>query len=236
MPYSKMIECVRFGQVKTRHTTWGCCAVDLLQNFSVDPNEEVLVPLFQGDSGTPSMNNGQHRALGPTNKEAFEQFLRIGSHNAADKPNRLFLVVITDSQLTQSNGKAWLAILKENGFQFQCSVDNSVYTGSARMKEGVKPKPPHLVHLFYLLRHAGAHRPDDPFAPPAEWLELEEPIKTPEEIYLEGKTIYHYLPKDKTTNGLANEAKPAPWALKAPAQDGTDNKSEDIISEPSQQA
>lgn len=131
MSYSaSKIECLRFAGRKGGEGI-GCCAIDMFQGFSNDPDAKRAVQLFHGDSQTPLNKDGKTAWLGTTNREIFEQYLRIGTFDLQEMPNRMFLAAMTDEQLETTYGAKWLAILKENGFKFIMSTDNSVYSGQA---------------------------------------------------------------------------------------------------------
>ena len=135
MPYSPpTIECVRFGG-RIGGQSIGCCGFDIFQGFNNDPNAEAYVPLYNGDSPhVPVMavidGKLSHAHLGPTNKDVFLGYLRVGTFDQSEMPNRGFLAVMTQEQAEYGIfAQQWLAILKENGFEFIRAVDNSVYSG-----------------------------------------------------------------------------------------------------------
>jgi hypothetical protein len=118
---------------------------------------------------------------GPTYRDIFNARIRIGTFSEADMPNHFFLAVLTSSQISGPIGKKWLAILKEAGFEFIRTVDNSVYTGPSL--SGTKSSHPNYV--FGLFRNIGNAAIADPFAPPKEWTDLPEQTKTQTEIWEE---------------------------------------------------
>jgi len=141
MAYSaSKMECLRFAGRKGGEGI-GCCAIDIFQGFINDPDAKGAVQLFHGDQGTPLTQyvDGVAKTiwLGPTNKDIFLQYLRIGTFDTQEMPNRMFLASLTDEQVASNNGQKWLAILKEQGFIFIGRVDNSVYTGTSVDISGV---------------------------------------------------------------------------------------------------
>ncbi len=166
---------------------WGCCAMDIIQYFNADPDAKASIELVDGDGGLPIMfpsNDPKGRKgakfAGPTNKDIFLQRLRIGTFSSRDMPNHVFLAVLTSGQLSGPIGKKWLAILKEQGFEFIRTTDNSVYTGASTAKEvGKSSRSPHKNYLFGLFRNVGAGTVSDTFTPPKEWTDLESTFKEP---------------------------------------------------------
>lgn len=130
-----------------------------------------------GDGGQPI----DDLFLGKTYKEVFEARLRIGTFNTDDMPNHAFLAILTEYQLTSTYGNKWLRILKENGFEFIRSFDNSVYTGQSLKGENDEDEDwcedTHANYLFGLFRNIGGGAIDNPFQPPAAWAELEGGVK-----------------------------------------------------------
>lgn len=147
---------------------FGCCAFDVIQCFNVNPDSPASIELVNGDSGDPI--NGKY--LGTTHKEVFLGRLAIGTFNERNMPNHGFLAVITDRQIATTNGKAWLTILKEQGFEFIRCVDNSVYTGQKLVGESEYSVSPRRNYLFGLFRNVGVGCVEDQFTPPEEWREL----------------------------------------------------------------
>lgn len=187
MAYSaSKIECLRFaGRHKAEGI--GCCAIDLFQGFINDPEAKAHVKLVQGDTGIGLIKNNKPAYLGTTNKDIFLQYLRIGTFDTQEMPNRIFLAALTENQCRSSNGKAWLAILKENGFEFIRVTDNSVYTGK-RVSRDIESESCNKVYLFGLFRNIGATRITDPFAPPPEWDALPAPVLTDFDRWEQGYT------------------------------------------------
>ena len=175
----------------------GCCAIDLIQGFYTDPDDKCKTFLTEGDSGNPIVYKGRSCYLGNTNKEVFENYLRIGTFHKDDLPNRIFLAALSETQVSCDAGKKWLAILKENHFEFIRATDNSVYTGSDPSEKTLKQP----VYLFGLFRNISKSALDDPFQPPSSWLELPEPTMTPKELWDSRKTVLLLEdPKEETTN------------------------------------
>jgi hypothetical protein len=115
------MEFLRFGS-QIPGIYHGCCAVDIIQNFKVDPDAPASIQCVHGDSGV-SLN----AFLGLTYHEIFLARLRCGTFSQKELPCRAFFASMTADQLKTENGKKWLAILRENGFEFIRAVHNSVY-------------------------------------------------------------------------------------------------------------
>lgn len=159
------MEFLRFGS-SIPGSYWGCCAVCIIQNFKMDPDAKASIQLVSGDGGGP-ISNGLF--AGPTYRDIFWQRLRIGTFSNRDMPNHAFLAVLTESQIRGSWGHAWLAILKEAGFEFVRTVCNSVYSGE-RLSD--KPGDQSQNHIFGLFRNIGQGSIADPFTPPKQWTDL----------------------------------------------------------------
>lgn len=198
------MEFLRFGS-SIPGSYWGCCAVDIIQFFKVDPDTKASIGLVYGDGGSPILTpDNQPAFLGTTYREIFLQRLRMATFNGTDMPNHTFYAVLTAGQLQQEVGKKWLAILKEQGFEFVRAVDNSVYTGA-----GVNGKQkPHLNYIFALYRNVGAAPVEDQFTPPAEWTDLPSVVPEPWQFMSDTKDLtsqikaaqlplYKALPKTK---------------------------------------
>ena len=164
------MEFLRFGS-SIPGGYWGCCAVDIIQNFKFDPDAAASIQIVSGDAGTPMMKNGELVFAGKTYREIFETRLRITTFNTSDMPNHAFFAVLTQEQIDGNFGKKWLAILREHGFEFVRTVSNSVYTGPTVGSGGT----PHPNHIFGLFRNIGKGAIADPFTPPAAWTALPEP-------------------------------------------------------------
>jgi len=161
---------LRFGS-SIPGSYWGCCAVDIIQNFSAGhPDDKASIEVVCGDGGQPI----EDYFLGKTNREIFEARLRIGTFSDTDLPNHAFLCVLAESQIGYGNGLAWLKVLKENGFEFIRAVDNSVYSGESLAGEGYDDEgyESSINYLFGLFRNIGAGRISNPFAPPTAWIDL----------------------------------------------------------------
>lgn len=156
---SNLVEFLRFGS-SIPGGYWGCCAGDIIQAFKSMPDEPSSCQSVNGDSGYPQQgDNGEALFFGPTNKDLFLQRLRYGTFgDGRSMPNHFFIIALTDSQVNSEIGKAWLPILKENGFEFIRTVDNSVWSVTN--------------HLFGLFRNCGADRIKDQFTPPKAWTDL----------------------------------------------------------------
>lgn len=179
------MEFLRFGS-SIPGGYWGCCAVCIIQNFKMDPDTKASIQIVSGDSGTPILDKaGKELFVGPTYRDIFNTRIRIGTFGQNDMPNHVFLAVLTQEQIDGAHGKKWMAILKEAGFEFIRTTDNSVYTG-ANVLTSVSPHPNHIFGLF---RNIGGSAIKDPFTPPKAWTDLPEQTKTQMEIWKEGKTV-----------------------------------------------
>lgn len=172
------MEFLRFGS-SIPGAYWGCCACCIIQNFKVDPDEKASIQLVDGDGGYPLTNADGFMFAGPTWKDIFLQRLRYGTFGSNDMPNHAFFAILTQSQVSGGVGKKWLAILKEQGFEFIRAVDNSVYSGASVIKEpGSGCTSSHPNYIFGLFRNVGQGAMADPLTPPKEWTDL--PNKVPE--------------------------------------------------------
>lgn len=190
MPYSPpQIEFMRFGGRVGGQGT-GCCAFDIIQGFSTNPEAEAYAPLTHGDELTPICEKGEQLYLGRTNKEVFEGYLRIGTFDQTEMPNHGFLAILSEGQLSGVYGKQWLKILKDNGFEFIRAVDNSVYSGTGPdlPPEGTTADYPSIVYLFGLFRNIGRGALKDPFKAPKAWEDLPAPERTVRDIWIDSKT------------------------------------------------
>lgn len=170
MAYSaSKIEFLRFGS-QVGGEGIGCCAIDIVQGFVNDPDAKAVVELRDGDSQTPLFNGKSRAKYGPTNRDIFENYLRTGTFGTRELPNHIFLASLTEYQCGTDIGKKWLAILKENGFEFIRATDNSVYSGVDVKREKTREGRP--VYLFGLFRNIGSVRLEDPLKPPQAWLDL----------------------------------------------------------------
>jgi hypothetical protein len=174
------MEFLRFGS-RIAGTYWGCCAIDIIQNFKVDPDAKASTQLVSGDSGAALGD----KYLGPTYRDIFLNRLRIGTFGSNDMPNHIFLASLDSDQIRGEIGKKWLAILKDSGFEFIRATDNSVYSGSSLNNKSYRGP----VYLFGLFRNIGKAAVPDPFKPPKEWTDLPEQTKPQEEMWKAGKTV-----------------------------------------------
>jgi hypothetical protein len=146
------MECLRFGST-IPGGYWGCCAADIIQNCKVDPDAPASISLVDGDGGT-----FMQKFLGKTYREIFESRLRIGSFSTRDMPNHAFFVMLERNQIASGYGQKWMAILKEHGFEFIRTVNNSVWN-----KDN---------YVFALFRNNGPNAVGDQFTPPPGWTDL----------------------------------------------------------------
>jgi len=169
------MEFLRFGS-SIPGGYWGCCAVCIIQNFKYEPDAKASIELVSGDGGYPMTDNdGNQQFAGPTYRDIFQQRLRIGTFSNTDMPNHTFFAVLTEGQIGGKVGKAWLEILKESGFEFVRTVDNSVYTGDQIAKAFKHECSSHKNYIFALYRNIGRGLVEDPFTPPKAWTDLSDP-------------------------------------------------------------
>lgn len=168
------MEFLRFGS-SLPGSYWGCCAMCIIQNFKFDPDEKASIQLVSGDGGGPLTKGSEMLFAGPTYRDIFKQRIRIGTFSSDDMPDHGFLAVLTKSQISSGHGMKWLTILKEEGFEFIRTVDNSVYTGKA-VTGAVSSHPNYLFGMF---RNIGAGKIVDQFTPPKEWLDLPQVMAEP---------------------------------------------------------
>lgn len=194
---------------------WGCCAVCVIQDFSLDPDTPASIEMVDGDGGNPIVKGGKTQFLGKTNREIFQSRLRIGTFNASDKPNHVFLAVLTAGQLRGGVGLAWLKILKENGFEFIRTTDNSVYTGAGVISTpGQETCSPHENYLFALFRNIGVGAVKNPYVPPEAWTDMEEVV--PE--------AWRTISKGEEFNIYLQEAQLKLWRASSPATRYTEDE------------
>lgn len=179
------MEVRRFGSNITG-TYWGCCACCIMQNFNHDPDSKASTQLVHGDSGTAMVRNGENVYFGPTYRDIFLNRLRVGTFSDREMPNHAFLAILTASQVLSPTGQKWLKLMKENGFEFIRSFDNSVYTGADPAQSSASP---HINYLFGLFRNIGQSAVPDPMLPPAYWAQL-PPAAAQHEIWNAGQTTY----------------------------------------------
>jgi hypothetical protein len=160
------MEFLRFGS-SIPGSYWGCCAVDIIQNFKCDPDDKASIQIVAGDSGSSIGDT----FAGPTYRDIFLQRLRVGTFGGDDMPNHAFIAVLTEWQITGGHGLKWLKILKECGFEFIRTVNNSVYTGKTLGKPTGKNQT-NDNHIFMLIRNIGKGGLKDPFTPPKQWQAL----------------------------------------------------------------
>ena len=160
------MEFLRFGS-SIPGAYWGCCAMDIIQNFKMEPDAPASIELVDGDGGY-RLNGSAGRFAGLTYADIFRQRIRFGTFGDRDMPNHGFLAILTDWQVKSELGKKWLLILKEAGFEFIRTVSNSVYTGVGLGAPG----DANLNYLFGLFRNIGSGGAKDPLTPPPEWSDI----------------------------------------------------------------
>lgn len=171
------MEFLRFGS-SIPGGYWGCCACCIIQNFNFDPDEPAAIELVEGDGGNPlsryNNDTGQYEPafVGMTYKEIFETRIRIGTFDQSDMPNHAFFAILTSWQVQSEQGKKWMQILKDNGFEFVRTTDNSVYSGRTLLDGNEPSCSSHENYIFGLFRNISSGAVKDPFLPPKEWLEL----------------------------------------------------------------
>lgn len=156
------MEFLRFGS-SIPGEYWGCCACDIIQNFSQSPSTKASIQLVTGDSGTGITHKNELAFAGPTLKDIFETRIRIGTFGNREMPNHAFFAILTEGQCNSDIGKEWLKLLKDNGFEFLRCVDNSVWS-------------PKKNYIFALFRNCGPHAITDPFEPPASWKAINQVV------------------------------------------------------------
>lgn len=166
------MEFLRFGS-SIPGSYWGCCACCIIQNFNMDPDAKTSIQLVSGDGGGAIVKNGKSVFAGKTYKEVFENRIRIGTFDNRDMPNHAFLAILTANQVDGSNGKKWLKILKEHGFEFIRTVSNSVYGGQSLVDKLPTVGGGNQNYLFGLFRNIGSGAIANPFIPPKAWSDLE---------------------------------------------------------------
>jgi hypothetical protein len=184
------MEFSRFGGNIT-NGYWGCCACCIIQDFNQDPDAKSSIQLVDGDGATAILGNGGKQLYaGPTYRDIFLQRLRFGTFSTTDMPNHAFLAILTQGQINNTYGKKWLELLKQTGFEFIRTINNSVYTGQTLLDGANAPEfidfddvdcddesPVHgnaANYLFGLFRNIGKGAAENPFVPPKEWIDLPE--------------------------------------------------------------
>lgn len=172
------MEFLRFGS-SIPGDYWGCCACCIIQNFKFEPSAKASINLVHGDNG---VNLGKF--AGPTYEDIFRARIRIGTFSTRDMPNHAFFAILTETQVSGGVGKKWLKILKEEGFEFIRTVDNSVYSGKTLIEKPGDGNSAHKNYIFGLFRNIGSGAVPDPYKPPKEWTDL--PAVVPEANISEG--------------------------------------------------
>lgn len=170
-PKQSGLEFLRFGS-SIPGGYWGCCACDIIQNFKVAPNAKASIQLVSGDGG----GDLGGKFMGSTYEEIFRERVRVGTFSSTDMPNHAFIAILTEWQLVNKPGKSWLPILKDEGFEFIRTVDNSVYSGHSVSKGESEGDSSHKNHIFMLVRNIGSGSVKDPFTPPAQWSDLKSKV------------------------------------------------------------
>jgi len=180
LPYTAPgIECLRFG-ARRGGSGIGCCAVDVFQGFSNSPSAHCPpIPFFNGDSWCPEMHYNEKGELSQlyltgTNEEVFLSYLTHGSFTKHSVDDHAFIAILTEEQCAEKEGRAWLRILKREGFKYVDTVNNGVYSEF------------HPNHIFMLVRNTHENLSEtelETLGPPEYWLSLEEAKETPEERY-----------------------------------------------------
>lgn len=171
MPDASKVEFLRFGS-SIPGAYWGCCAADVIQCFSGDPDAKASIQMVDGDGGSPCINGaGKQMFAGPTNRDVFLARIRVGTFGVRDMPNHAFFAILTNHQIGTANGKKWLAILKECGFEFLRTVCNSVYAGGS-LAPLSSTGGSSQNHIFVLIRNIGSGNIADPYTPPKAWTDL----------------------------------------------------------------
>ncbi len=184
------MEFLRFGS-SIPGTYWGCCACCIIQNFHCDPDSKSSIQVVDGDCGYPILDeNDESIFVGKTYRDIFWQRIRFGTFSDDDMPNHAFFAILTESQLSQSHGKKWLAILKEAGFEFIRTVDNSVYSGQQVIEgPGKQTTSSHPNYIFGMFRNIGKGAIKDPYTPPKAWTDLNKVVPEVWERIGDGKGL-----------------------------------------------
>lgn len=159
------MEFLRFGS-SIPGEYWGCCACCIIQNFQQHPDTKASIQLIDGDGGAGITERGELAFAGPTLRDVFETRIRIGTFGKREMPNHAFFAILTEEQCTDGGiGQAWMRILKEHGFEYLRTVNNSVWNVNN--------------HIFALIRNVGPNARQDMFAPPKTWTALETVVPEP---------------------------------------------------------
>jgi hypothetical protein len=197
------MEFLRFGS-SIPGGYWGCCACCIIQNFKMMPTDKASIELVDGDGGSPL-----GKFAGPTYEDIFRQRIRIGTFSSRDMPNHAFFAILTKSQVAGAIGKAWLKILKEEGFEFIRSVDNSVYSGTGTIAgpgEGCTSSHPN--YIFGLFRNIGSGAMANPFKAPAEWASLPSVVTEAYQFVSTSKKVTEEHQKYQLERWKNNKPKP----------------------------
>lgn len=163
------MEFLRFGSA-IPGAYWGCCAMDIIQNCKVSPDEKYAIALNNGDSGHPITNSkGEQLYYGKTYGEVFLSRMRNGTFSNRGYPDHAFLVTLTAWQIKNNPGKQWMKLLEEAGFEFIRTVDNSVYSGASLKSPGADSASSHENYLFGLFRNIGTGGVANQFKLPSGW-------------------------------------------------------------------
>lgn len=162
MPDATKVEFLRFGS-SIPGAYWGCCACDIIQCFTGDPDAKASIQMVSGDGGSDL-----GLFAGPTNRDIFMQRLRVGTFGLSDMPNHTFICILTAWQVSSANGKKWLKILKETGFEFVRAISNSVYDGQSLGKLN-NSQGNSTQYIFMLARNIGSGNVGNPYKPPKQW-------------------------------------------------------------------
>lgn len=184
------MEFLRFGS-SLPGSYWGCCACDIIQNFKVDPDDKACIQLVDGDGG-----NNLGKFAGPTYRDIFNQRIRFGTFGTQDMPNHAFIAILTEWQINGDLGKKWLAILRETGFEFIRTVNNSVYSGASLGSPEAEVND-NDNHIFALIRNIGNNALSDPFTPPKAWTDLEGGKRGWEDVAADDSLSYAELTKEQ---------------------------------------
>lgn len=166
------MEFLRFGS-SIPGAYWGCCAMDIIQNMKVDPDEKQAIGLINGDSGHPITKDSLQLYLGTTYRDIFKGRMLIDSMSSQKHPDHAFLCTMTNSQINSGVGAKWLKVLAEEGFEFIAMVDNSVYSGSKVITDvDYDSVSSHENYLFGCFRNIGTGAVSNPRTPPQAWTKL----------------------------------------------------------------
>lgn len=120
-------------------------------------------------------------------------------------PDHVFLAAFEEHQLECNEGLAWLKLLKEHGFEFIRTVNNSVYNSYLDENRDDEDKDgwSHPVHIFGLFRNVSPAKIKDPRTPPQVWQDLPEPSMSQAEMWHEVVKHQTHMPVEKNSKAAS---------------------------------